>query len=483
LRAQFIINVGLGYLSLDRPVSTLSGGELQRIRLASQIGSGLVGVLYVLDEPSIGLHAHDNNRLLNTLNQLKNQGNSLLIVEHDEATIRNADYVIDLGPSSGKWGGTVLYQGSVKDISRCKESITGAFLSGSLSIPIPAKRSHANQPFLRLRGVKTNNLKNIDVTFPLGTFIGVSGISGSGKSSLIIDTLVPIITHQKHPTELIANAEGLDQIDRFIYVDQGPIGKTSRSNPSTYTGVLSDIRRLFAQTPEARARGYKVDRFSFNTRSGSCEHCLGQGMIEISMSFLPESFVRCEVCAGRRYNQQTREIKYRGRSIDECLKMTAREALDFFQNVPPILSKLQTLVDVGLEYLELGQNSSTLSGGEAQRIKLSRELGKRTSSKTLYVLDEPTTALHFADIKKLLDILQTLVSQGSTVIVIEHNLDVLKQVDYIIDLGPGAGVAGGQVIFQGSPEMLCKHPDSLTGRYLRPVLHIHHVGAREDARA
>lgn len=473
-RLTFLIDVGLSYLTLNRSASTLSGGEAQRIRLASQVGSGLVGVLYVLDEPSIGLHARDNDRLISTLERLRDCGNSVIVVEHDEETIRRSDFIVDIGPGSGKHGGEVIFEGKVKDLLTSERSLTGQYLSGNKRIATPQRRSAANTARLELSGLTRNNLQDISVTFPLGCFIGVSGVSGSGKSTLIIDTLLPVLRAKvsNRPIPPLGHGiiRGLETVERVIHVDQDPIGRTPRSNPATYTGVFTEIRTLFSSTPEAKARGYSLGRFSFNVKGGRCEGCRGEGTSRVSMNFLPDVYVTCEVCGGRRYNRETLEVRYRGRTIEEVLKFSVEEAANFFQNIPNLRFKLQTLVDVGLGYIELGQNAVTLSGGEAQRMKLSRELNRRSLAKTVYILDEPTTGLHFDDVLRLIQILHRLVDQGSTVIVIEHNLDVLKQADYLIELGPEGGVGGGRVLFQGPPEDLVRVKESHTAVYLKKAL-------------
>jgi len=472
-RLGFLLNVGLDYLTLDRPAATLAGGEAQRIRLATQIGSGLMGVLYILDEPSIGLHQRDNRRLLNTLEELRDLGNTIIVVEHDEATIRTADWVIDIGPGAGDHGGQVVVAGTVDDVIACPESITGAYLSGRRSIPIPPRRKHSGA-FLTVRGARHHNLKNIDVSIPLGVFTCLTGVSGSGKSTLMEDILYRRLAYTLHGTRTAwgehDGIDGIENIDKVIDIDQSPIGRTPRSNPATYTGVFTEIRQLFAQTPDARVRGYKPGRFSFNVRGGRCEACRGDGIIKIEMHFLPDVYVPCEVCRGARYNRETLEVKYKGRSISEVLDMTVEEALDFFRNVPAIARKLQTINDVGLDYIKLGQPATTLSGGEAQRVKLAAELSRRDTGRTLYLLEEPTTGLHFADIEKLLQVLRRLTEAGNTVLVIEHNPDVIKCADYIIDLGPEGGDAGGRIVAQGTPEEVAANPDSYTGQVLRRVL-------------
>lgn len=474
-RLEFLHNVGLGYLTLDRRAGTLSGGEAQRIRLATQIGSGLVGVLYVLDEPSIGLHARDNGKLLDTLKRLRDLGNTVIVVEHDEETIRAADYVVDIGPGAGKDGGQVVVAGTMADVMDCKDSLTGAYLSGRKQIPVPAQRRTSDR-FIKIVGAREHNLKNIDVKIPLGVFICVTGVSGSGKSTLVDDILHKKLASVLHGARERAGAhdriEGIEQLDKVINIDQSPIGRTPRSNPATYTGVFTDIRQLYAMTPEAKMRGYKPGRFSFNVRGGRCEACKGDGIIRIEMQFLPDVYVPCEVCNGKRYNSQTLEVKYRGKTIADVLDMTVAEALEFFQNVPVIRRKLQTLYDVGLGYIRLGQPATTLSGGEAQRVKLATELSRRGNEKTLYILDEPTTGLHFEDVRKLLDILHRLVEGGSTVVVIEHNLDVIKTADYIIDLGPEGGEHGGYIVAEGTPEEVAACPASYTGQFLKKVLNL-----------
>jgi excinuclease ABC subunit A len=474
-RLEFLLNVGLGYLTLDRQAGSLSGGEAQRIRLATQIGSGLVGVLYVLDEPSIGLHARDNGKLLGTLERLRDLGNTVIVVEHDEETIRSADYVVDIGPGAGKDGGHVVVAGSVADVMNCQDSLTGAYLSGKKEIPVPKERRTSDR-FIKIVGAREHNLKNIDARIPLGVFTCVTGVSGSGKS-----TLVDIILHRKLASALHGareragdhdGIEGVEQLEKVINIDQSPIGRTPRSNPATYTGVFTDIRQLYAMTPEAKMRGYKPGRFSFNVKGGRCEACKGDGILRIEMQFLPDVYVPCEVCHGKRYNSQTLEVKYRGKTIADVLDMTVEEALEFFKNVPVIQRKLKTLFDVGLGYIKLGQPATTLSGGEAQRVKLASELSRRGNEKTLYILDEPTTGLHFEDVRKLLNILQRLVDAGSTVVVIEHNLDVIKTADHIIDLGPEGGEKGGFVVAEGTPEEVAACPSSYTGQYLKHVLSV-----------
>lgn len=475
-RLNFLVNVGLSYLTLSRPSSTLSGGESQRIRLATQIGSGLTGVLYILDEPSIGLHQKDNDKLLNSLENLRDLGNTLIIVEHDEDTMRRADWIVDIGPGAGVHGGEVVAEGKAEDIIKCEKSITGQYLSGKRGVTIPLCRRDGNGKFLKIYGAKKNNLKNIDVTFPLGKFISVTGVSGSGKSSLVNQVLYPAIMNALNKDSYkefdLLNIEGIENIDKVIDIDQQPIGKTPRSNPATYTGVFSAIRDLFALTPDAQARGYKPGRFSFNIPGGRCENCQGDGIIKIEMNFLSDVFVPCEVCHGKRYNRETLEVKYKGKSIYDVLDMTVDEACEFFKNIPQIYNKIKTLEEVGLGYIKLGQSSTTLSGGEAQRVKLATELSKRSTGKTLYILDEPTTGLHSADVERLINILQRFVQQGNTVLVIEHNLDVIKISDHIIDLGPEGGDKGGQVIACGTPEEVALCKDSYTGQYLKRLLNM-----------
>ena len=472
-RVGFLQEVGLDYLTLTRATGTLSGGEAQRIRLATQIGSGLVGVAYILDEPSIGLHQRDNDKLLHALMNLKNLGNTLIVVEHDEDTMRAADYIVDIGPAAGVHGGEVVAAGTAADIMKCKKSITGAYLSGRMKIPVPSKRRRP-AGFLTIKGARENNLKNIDVQVPLGIMTCITGVSGSGKSSLTNEILYKHLARTLNRARCIPGDHddilGVEQLDKIIDIDQSPIGRTPRSNPATYTGVFDMIRDLFAATPDAKARGYKKGRFSFNVKGGRCEACSGDGIIKIEMHFLPDVYVPCEVCGGRRYNRETLEVRYKGKTIYDVLDMTVEEALEFFKNVPTIHRKIQTLYDVGLSYVKLGQPSTELSGGEAQRIKLATELSKRGTGKTIYVLDEPTTGLHFADVHKLVEILRKLSDGGNTVVVIEHNLDVIKTADYIIDMGPEGGDGGGTVIAQGTPEEICKVPESYTGQFLKPYL-------------
>lgn len=473
-RLGFMKDVGLDYLTLDRTSATLSGGEGQRIRLATQIGSSLMGVLYILDEPSIGLHQRDNKRLLDTLIRLRDIGNTVIVVEHDRDTILLADYIIDLGPGAGIHGGSVVACGSPKEILSDKASLTGLYLSGALSIPVPGKRRNGNSEHLRILGASQNNLKNIDVSIPLGLFTCITGVSGSGKSTLIIDilykALAQVFWKSTEKPGRFAGIKGIEFIDKVIDIDQSPIGRTPRSNPATYTGVFNLIRDLFAQLPESRKRGYKAGRFSFNVKGGRCEACAGDGIIKIEMHFLPDIYVTCEVCKGKRFNRETLDIQYKGKNIADVLDMTVSEALIFFENIPSIKSKLQTVSDVGLDYIKLGQAATTLSGGEAQRVKLSKELSKRSTGRTLYILDEPTTGLHFADIQKLLDVLNSLTDAGNTVVVIEHNLDVIKTADHIIDLGPEGGDSGGEIVAYGTPEEVAKNPKSYTGQFLKSVL-------------
>ena len=472
-RIMFLIDVGLDYLSLSRATGTLSGGEAQRIRLATQIGSGLVGVAYILDEPSIGLHQRDNDKLLKTLTHLRDLGNSVIVVEHDEDTMMAADCIVDIGPGAGEHGGKVVAVGTAEEIMKCEDSITGAYLSGRRSIPVPSER---RQPtgWLKVRGARENNLKNVDVDIPLGVMTCVTGVSGSGKSSLINEILYKSLAKKLNRARTIAGAhdgiDGVDQLDKIIAIDQSPIGRTPRSNPATYTGVFDLIRDLFAATPDAKAKGYSKGRFSFNVKGGRCEACSGDGIIKIEMHFLPDVYVPCEVCGGKRYNRETLEVKYKGKSIYDVLNMTVEEALKFFENVPSISRKIATLNDVGLSYIRLGQPSTELSGGEAQRIKLATELSRRGTGKTIYVLDEPTTGLHFADVHKLVEILRRLSEGGNTVVVIEHNLDVIKTADYIIDMGPEGGDRGGTVIAKGTPEQVAESPVSYTGRYVKKYL-------------
>ena len=472
-RIQFLMDVGLDYLTLARATGTLSGGEAQRIRLATQIGSGLVGVAYILDEPSIGLHQRDNDKLLATLKHLRDLGNSLIVVEHDEDTMLAADYIVDIGPGAGEHGGQVVAVGNAQEIMKNPNSVTGAYLSGKIRIPVPTERKKPTG-YLKVVGAQENNLKNIDVKFPLGIMTCVTGVSGSGKSSLVNQILYKRLARDLNRARTIPGKhkriEGLEQVDKVINIDQSPIGRTPRSNPATYTGVFDLIRDLFAGTPDAKARGYKKGRFSFNVKGGRCEACAGDGILKIEMHFLPDVYVPCEVCGGKRYNRETLEVRYKGKNIYDVLNMTVEEAVDFFENVPSIRRKMETLRDVGLSYIRLGQPSTELSGGEAQRIKLATELSKRSTGKTVYILDEPTTGLHFADVHKLTEILRRLSGDGNTVIVIEHNLDVIKTADYIIDIGPEGGERGGTVVASGTPEEIAKNPDSYTGKYIAAVL-------------
>jgi excinuclease ABC subunit A len=487
-RLQFLVDVGLDYLTLSRASATLAGGEAQRIRLATQIGSGLVGVLYILDEPSIGLHQRDNRRLIDTLVRLRDLGNTLVVVEHDEATIAASDHVVDIGPGAGNAGGEIVYTGDLKGLLECDGSLTGAFLSGRRVIPTPQVRRAPGSRRLKVLGAREHNLKDIDLEIPLGLLVCVTGVSGSGKSTLVQEVLLRALMQKVYRSRALPGKHrrlvGWEQIDKVIDIDQSPIGRTPRSNPATYTGMFDHIRKLFSQVPEARVRGYQPGRFSFNVRGGRCENCAGDGQIKIEMHFLPDVYVTCEVCKGHRYNRETLEVRYKHRSIADVLEMSVDEALEFFQNIPVIKRHLQTLSDVGLGYVKLGQPAPTLSGGEAQRIKLSSELQKRATGSTLYILDEPTTGLHFEDIRKLLSVLQRLVAQGNTVIVIEHNLDVVKTADWIVDLGPEGGDAGGEVVVTGTPETVAAHPTSHTGRFLAEVLGtlpLEPVGASREA--
>lgn len=473
-RLSFLENVGLTYLTLSRSASTLSGGEAQRIRLATQIGSALQGVLYVLDEPSIGLHQRDNSRLISTITKLRDLGNTVIVVEHDEETMEAADYLLEIGPGAGKYGGSVVAQGVPSDIMKNAKSVTGQYLSGKKSIPVPKKRRSGNGKFISVKDAHHHNLRHVDVSLPLGTFIGISGVSGSGKSSLIHGILAPELLRRLNKAHAkpqnVGGFEGLQHLDKAIVIDQSPIGRTPRSNPATYTGIFTDIRDLFAGTPEAKLRGYQPGRFSFNVKGGRCEECEGDGMKRIEMHFLPDVFVTCEVCQGRRYNRETLEVTYKGKNISEALNMNVTEAISFFSAISTLKKKLQTLEDVGLGYLHLGQSANTLSGGEAQRVKLATELLRRSTGQTFYILDEPTTGLHFDDIMRLLDVLQRLVEKGNTVLVIEHNLDVLKSVDYVVDLGPDGGSGGGNIIATGTPEAVAKVKESYTGHYLAKML-------------
>ena len=472
-RLQFLIDVGLDYLSLARATGTLSGGEAQRIRLATQIGSGLVGVAYIMDEPSIGLCQNDNEKLLKTLKHLRDLGNTLIVVEHDEDTMLEADYVVDIGPRAGEHGGEVVAAGTAKQIMKCKDSITGQYLSGKLRVPVPAKRRKPTG-YIQVKGAQENNLKNINVKVPLGVFTCVTGVSGSGKSSLVNEIIYKTLARNLNRARTIPGKckkiEGIEQLDKIINIDQSPIGRTPRSNPATYTGMFDMIRDLFAATMDAKERGYKKGRFSFNVKGGRCEACSGDGILKVEMHFLPDVYVPCEVCGGKRYNRETLEVKYKGKSIYDVLEMTVEEALDFFKNVPRVYNKVKTLYDVGLGYIKLGQPSTQLSGGEAQRIKLATELSRRSTGKTIYVLDEPTTGLHFADVHKLVEILQRLTDEGNTVLVIEHNLDVIKAADYIIDMGPDGGDRGGTVVVAGTPEKVAEHPTSYTAKFVKQKL-------------
>ncbi|KAA0234476.1 MAG: excinuclease ABC subunit UvrA [Actinobacteria bacterium] len=473
-RMGFLCDVGLDYLSLSRSAATLAGGEAQRIRLASQIGSGLVGVLYVLDEPSIGLHQRDNHRLIETLIRLRDLGNTVLVVEHDEDTIRTADHVVDIGPGAGEHGGAIVHSGSVSSLVKNRASLTGQYLAGRRSIDVPGLRRQPGNEWVTVRGAREHNLQNIDVEIPLGCFVSVTGVSGSGKSTLVNDilyrSLMQAVYHSRMPPGLHKKIEGVEHLDKVINIDQAPIGRTPRSNPATYTGVFDHVRKLFAKTPEAKVRGYLPGRFSFNVKGGRCEACTGDGTIKIEMHFLPDVYVPCEVCKGKRYNRDTLEVRFKDLNISEVLDLSCEEALDFFSNQPPIARHLQTLVDVGLGYIRLGQPAPTLSGGEAQRVKLASELAKRSTGHTMYILDEPTTGLHFEDIRKLLGVLSRLVDQGNTVLVIEHNLDVIKTADWVIDLGPEGGNGGGRVVADGPPELIAKSKDSYTGSFLARVL-------------
>ena len=473
-RLGFLKSVGLQYLTLTRQAGTLSGGESQRIRLATQIGSSLMGVLYILDEPSIGLHQRDNDLLLGTLKHLRDLGNTLIVVEHDEDTMRAADYIVDIGPGAGVHGGQVVACGTAEEVMNTPGSVTGDYLAGRKKVPVPTQRRAGNGHLLTVRGAAENNLRHIDVSFPLGTFIAVTGVSGSGKSSLVNEILYKRLGAELNRTKARPGKhdgmEGIEHLDKVIAIDQSPIGRTPRSNPATYTGLFNDIRELFASTQDAKARGYGPGRFSFNVRGGRCEACSGDGLLKIEMHFLPDIYVPCEVCKGKRYNRETLEVRYKGKNIHEVLEMTVEEALPFFENLPRLKNRIQTLKDVGLGYVKLGQPSTTLSGGEAQRVKLATELSKQSTGSTVYILDEPTTGLHTADVHQLVEVLQRFVDKGNTVVVIEHNLDVIKTADYIIDLGPEGGSGGGTVVCTGTPEEVAEHPGSYTGKYLKNVL-------------
>jgi len=474
-RLGFLLDVGLEYLTLARPAATLSGGEAQRIRLATQIGSGLVGVLYVLDEPSIGLHQRDNKRLIETLTHLRDLGNTLIVVEHDEETIRTADWIVDIGPGAGEHGGEIVVSGDYQALVDSKRSITGAYISGRSQVEIPKKRREINpKRSLTIKEAKENNLKNLDVTIPLGAFVSVTGVSGSGKSTLVNDILYSVLANKLNGARIVPGRHrtimGIDHLDKVVHVDQSPIGRTPRSNPATYTGVFDKIRALFAETSEAKVRGYQQGRFSFNVKGGRCENCAGDGTITIEMNFLPDVYVPCEVCHGARYNRETLEVHYKGKTIAEVLDMPIEKATDFFESIPAIHRYLKTLCDVGLGYVRLGQSAPTLSGGEAQRVKLATELQRRSTGRTIYVLDEPTTGLHFEDVRKLLMVLQRLVDTGNTVVVIEHNMDVIKCADWVIDLGPEGGSGGGTLVAEGTPETVAKVKSSYTGKFLAEAL-------------
>jgi excinuclease ABC subunit A len=477
-RLGFLVNVGLGYLTLKRSAASLSGGEAQRIRLATQIGSRLMGVLYVLDEPSIGLHARDNARLLATLRELRDQGNTVLVVEHDEETIRSADWIVDLGLGAGEKGGEVVAEGTLKTIIEHPTSLTGAYLSRRLTVPLPEKRRLGNGKHLEIIGARANNLKNIDVTIPLGKFVCITGVSGSGKSTLMVDILYEALAHKLNRARTNPGdhdrIEGINFLDKVINIDQTPIGRTPRSNPGTYTGIWDDIRKLFTELPESKMRGYKAGRFSFNVKGGRCEACQGHGQLRIEMQFLPDVYVPCDVCHGLRFNRETMQVKFKGMSIADVLEMTIDTAMDFFANIPSIVRRLVTLQDVGLGYIRIGQSANTLSGGEAQRVKLSKELSRRATGKTLYVLDEPSVGLHAADVHKLVEVLQRLVDAGNSVLIIEHNLDIIKAADYLIDLGPEGGDRGGQLLASGTPEEVCEVQDSFTGQVLKEYFKEHY---------
>ena len=484
-RLRFMVNVGLDYLTLSRAAATLSGGEAQRIRLATQIGAGLMGVLYILDEPSIGLHQRDNNRLIETLRRLRDQGNTVIVVEHDEDTIRAADYVIDMGPGAGELGGHVVAEGTPDQIEANPDSLTGAYLTGKRQIRLPEERRNPDRGRITVTGARANNLKDVTVGIELGTLTVVTGVSGSGKSSLVTDTLAPALTNAVHRSKRLVgpyrSIEGIGLIDKVIDIDQSPIGRTPRSNPATYIGLWDDLRALYASTPESRARGYSPGRFSFNVPGGRCEACKGDGQIKIEMNFLPDVYVPCEVCHGRRYNRETLEVTYHGKSISDVLDMTVTEALAFFTNIPRIKNKLQTLCDVGLGYIHLGQPATTLSGGEAQRVKLAKELHRQQTGRTFYILDEPTTGLHFEDVRQLVDVLEKLVDAGNTVLVIEHNLDVVKMADRVLDMGPEGGDAGGSVVAYGTPEEVAEVPESYTGQFLKEILARDHARLDKEA--
>ena len=475
-RLNFLQRVGLGYLTLSRSAGTLSGGESQRIRLATQIGSSLMGVLYILDEPSIGLHQRDNEKLLSTLKRLRDLGNTVIVVEHDEDTMYAADCIVDVGPGAGVHGGEIVCVGNVDEIKACEKSITGQYLSHKRVIPVPEKRREGNGKFIEILGAAENNLKNINVKIPLGKLVCVTGVSGSGKSSLINEILYKTLARDLNKAKIIPGKnkgiKGIENLDKVIDINQSPIGRTPRSNPATYTGVFTDIRALFATTQDAKMKGFSQSRFSFNVKGGRCEACQGDGIIKIEMHFLSDVYVPCEVCKGKRYNRETLEVKYKGKSINDVLEMTAEEGIEFFANIPRIYRKLKTLCDVGLGYIKIGQPATTLSGGEAQRVKLATELAKRPTGKTVYILDEPTTGLHIADVHRLIDVLQQLVDTGNTVVVIEHNLDLIKTADHIIDLGPEGGDMGGTVIAEGTPEEVAKNENSFTGQYLKPFLNM-----------
>ena len=473
-RLTFLQSVGLGYLDLSRSSGTLSGGESQRIRLATQIGSSLMGVLYILDEPSIGLHQRDNERLISTLKRLRDLGNTVIVVEHDEDTMREADWIVDIGPGAGIHGGEVVFSGDLKSLQECKESVTSDYLTGRKKIPVPENRRKGNGNFLTVKGAAENNLKNINVKIPLGTFTCVTGVSGSGKSSFVNDILYKVLANKLNNAKTVAgkykSVEGIENLDKVINIDQSPIGRTPRSNPATYTGVFTDIRELFASTKDAKMHGYNAGRFSFNVKGGRCEACQGDGILKIEMHFLPDIYVPCEVCGGSRYNRETLSVKYKGKSIYDVLEMTVEEGMYFFESIPKISRKLKTLYDVGLGYIKIGQPATTLSGGEAQRVKLATELSKRSTGKTIYILDEPTTGLHTADVHKLIEVLQKFVDSGNTVLVIEHNLDVIKTADHIIDLGPEGGNMGGTLVCEGTPEKVAKCEKSYTGQFLKKML-------------